>query len=297
MAATDGRSTVPSDDCCQTQGQLVCEANPLPSIYRPINASEVYTTLAGESATTAVPEGVVIPSIGRSIDTSTVYITNPAGESATMAVPGEVAGVAVGGGAPCSCARVPEAVCSRAVCNERASSVHVSHACKPSSQVAGTEAVDAVRSPQEAAEEPTDSDQNREALVQEVEAAKRNACASIQKAFDELHRVMEVRRRELMEGVEGISDAKKAALAHRNEELRMLRSEMTEYCEVATHTLDTHHEEEEVAPLWELLAAEMRSVQDRMEALPPLLVTPDITTAIVDPSHVAKQISKLGAIN
>lgn len=306
MAATDGRTTV-SGDCCQTQ-DLVCEVNPLSSVYRPIDASSVYIVSpdAGESAMTAVPGEIVVggsasvvnqrPSIGRPIDTSQVHIVSPAGESATTADPGEVADVVVGGCARCaSCSSVPEA-CSRAACDDCSSSVHDAATSKPLvTQVTRTEAarVDAICTSHQAAE-LTDSAPSSEALAQEVEAAKMNACATIQKAFDELHKVMEERRRELLAGVEGISDAKKTALARRNRELKMLRSEMTEYCEVATHTLDAYHGEEEVAPLWELLTTEMRSVQDRMEALPPLLVTPELTTAIVDPTHVMKEISKLG---
>ena len=204
---------------------------------------------------------------------------------------------------PCFCSRVPEAChlycesCRRAVCEDCASSMHVNHSCKRLSEVAEVirnEAKDAIRGTQQSSHAIADAVKSRTALIQSVEASTLDACSTIEKAFDELNKVMEQRKRELLAQVEQMSDAKRAALSSRRNELETLHREIGEYCEVAAHTFDTL-QEEEVTPLWDLLTAEMQAVQGRFEAMPE--VSPGLTTAIVDPTSIAETISKFGVID
>lgn len=226
-------------------------------------------------------------------DASQVY--SPTRESDTTVVMGETGADREA----CYCTHVPETChwycesCKRAVCDGCASSVHVNHGCKQLSEMAEAirnEAKEAVGN----AQQTTTAVADIVALIQDVEASKRDACVSVQKAFDELHRAMEERRLELLAQVKEMSDTKMAVLTSRENELETLHHEMAEYCDVASHTLDTL-QEEEVTPLWDLLATEVQAVRNRFEAMPP--VSLGVTTAYVDTTRIAEAISKFGVID
>eukprot|EP00731_Ephydatia_muelleri_P008764 Em0004g1102a len=101
-------------------------------------------------------------------------------------------------------------------------------------------------------------------MAEQVGTSRENSTLIITQAFEQLHQIIEERKKALLSNVEAISLSKTTALALQIEKLMKMQDEIDRYTEMTSLILQTHTDHEMIA-LGDLLPTELKATLKRIE--------------------------------
>ena len=117
---------------------------------------------------------------------------------------------------------------------------------------------------QEVTSKLTEAFDANDKMAEQVGTSRENSTLIITHAFEQLHQIIEERKKALLSNVEAISLSKTTALALQKEQLMKMQDEIDRYTEMTSLILQTHTDHEMVA-LGDLLPTELKATLKKIE--------------------------------
>ena len=117
---------------------------------------------------------------------------------------------------------------------------------------------------QEVTSKLTEAFDANDKMAEQVGTSRENATLIISQAFEQLHQIIEERKKTLLSELEAISFSKTTALALQKEQLMKMQDEIDRYTEMTSLILQTHTDHEMVA-LGDLLPTELKATLKKID--------------------------------